>query len=139
MKSVPRTKYFFRFLIHSLKNFYHTFNKIIFLWIVITIFVAVGLYFHLDKHAIAFFVVIFGIISQAFLGLINIIGLVPIIGPILAKILALPLYWILNGLGYFVSIFAIKKGFGKEVLNTRVLTIVFLVGVALGFVLGKVI
>jgi uncharacterized membrane protein len=101
--------------------------------------VVVALHFHVDKQVIAVLVFLFGIISQAFIGLISLIGIIPIIGPILAKVLALPLYWILNALGYFVSIVAIKKGFGKEVMNTRVLTVVFLVGVAIGFVLGQII
>lgn len=139
MKSIPNYKYFFKIASHYLKNFYFTYRKIIFLWILIGLFVAISLYFHVDKHIIAVIVVIFGIISQAFLGLISIIGLIPIIGPILAKVLALPIYWILNALGYFISVVAIKKGFGKEVLNTRILTIVFLVGVAFGFILGKII
>jgi hypothetical protein len=54
-------------------------------------------------------------------------------------VLALPIYWILNALGYFVSLIAIKRGFSKDVINYRVLTIVFLVGIAVGFVIGKLI
>ncbi|HGY56452.1 MAG TPA: hypothetical protein ENK44_12150, partial [Caldithrix abyssi] len=76
---------------------------------------------------------------QAFVGLLNIIGLVPIIGPIIAKVLALPFFWLINALGYFVSILAIKRGYTKEVVNYRILTVVLLVGIVIGFILGKII
>jgi len=101
--------------------------------------VAVGLALGLDKKAIAFLAIVFGLISQAFIGLINIIALVPIVGPLIAKVLALPFYWILNALGYFVSVIAIKRGYSKEVVNYRILTVVFLVGIVVGFIVGKLI
>ncbi len=83
--------------------------------------------------------IIFGLISQAFIGLLNMIALIPVVGPLVAKVLALPFYWLLNALGYFVSVIAIKKGYSRDVLNYRVLTIVFLVGLLVGFVIGKLI
>jgi hypothetical protein len=120
-------------------EFIYSFRKIFIIWAILTIFVVIGFAVGLDKKAIAFFAIIFGLISQAFLGLINLIALIPIVGPLVAKVLALPIYWILNALGYFVSLIAIKRGFSKDVINYRVLTIVFLVGIAVGFVIGKLI
>ncbi len=120
-------------------GFIYSFRKIFIIWAILAIFVIVGIAIGLDKKAIAFFAIIFGLISQAFLGLINLIALIPLVGPLIAKVLALPVYWILNGLGYFVSLIAIKRGFSKDVINYRVLTIVFLVGIAVGFVIGKLI
>jgi len=111
----------------------------IFLWALIAVFISIGLYFDLDKEVITVVVLVFGLISQAFIGLISLIAVVPLIGPILAKVLALPIYWILNAVGYFVTLVAIKKGYGKQAWNTRIATIIFLVGVAFGFILGKLI
>ena len=93
----------------TLKDFFLTFWKTILLWIIIGIFIAVALHYQVDKNVIGGAVVVFGIITQAFIGLLNIIGLVPLIGPIVAKVLALPLFWLINALGYFVSIVAIKE------------------------------
>jgi hypothetical protein len=101
--------------------------------------VVVGFAAGLDRKAITFFAIVFGLVSQAFIGLINLIALIPIVGPLVAKVLALPIYWVLNALGYFISLVAIKKGYSKDVINYRVLTIVFLAGVAAGFVIGKLI
>ncbi len=120
-------------------RFIFSFRKIFLVWLALTIFGVVGFALGLDKKAITFLIIVFGIISQAFIGLLNLIALIPIIGPLIAKVLALPFYWLLNALGYFVSVVAIKRGFSKEVLNYRVLTIVFLVGIVVGFILGKII
>jgi len=123
----------------TLKDFFRTFWKTILLWLIIGIFIVIALHYHVDKNVIGGAVVVFGIITQAFIGLLNIIGLVPLIGPIIAKILALPLFWLINALGYFVSIVAIKRGYSKQVINYRILTVVLLVGIVIGFVLGKLI
>ncbi len=121
------------------KFFFQAFWKIILTWALIIIFLIIGLYLNIDKSVMGGVIVIFGIISQAFVGLLNIIGLIPLVGPIVAKVLALPFFWLLNALGYFVSILAIKRGYTKEVVNYRVLTIVFLIGLVFGFILGKII
>jgi hypothetical protein len=122
----------------SFKLFFQAFWKTIVAWILLVTFVIVAIHYNVDKSVIGGSVVIFGIISQAFIGLINIVGLVPLVGPIVAKILALPFFWLINALGYFVSIIAIKKGYSKDVVNYRILTVVLLVGIVIGFILGKV-
>ncbi len=124
---------------YSIRNFVLSFRKIIIIWLILTIFVVLGVVLGLDNKAITFLAIIFGIISQAFIGLLNLIALVPVIGPLIAKVLALPFYWLLNALGYFVSVLAIKRGYSRDVLNYRVLTIVFLVGIVVGFIIGKMI
>lgn len=123
----------------TLKFFFQAFWKTILTWILLVTFIVTAIHFKVDKSVIGGTVVIFGIISQAFVGLINIIGLVPFIGPIIAKVLALPFFWLINALGYFVSIVAIKRGFTKEVVNYRILTVVLLIGIVIGFILGRLI
>jgi hypothetical protein len=121
------------------KFFFQAFWKTILTWALIILFLIIGLSLNIDKAVIGGAIVIFGIISQAFVGLLNIIGLIPFIGPIVAKILALPFFWLINAMGYFVSILAIKRGYTKEVVNYRILTVVFLIGIVFGFILGKII
>jgi len=123
----------------SFKFFFLAFWKTILTWVIIVAFVIIAIHYDVDNSVIGGTVVIFGIISQAFVGLLNIIGLLPIIGPIIAKVLALPFFWLLNALGYFVSILAIKRGYTKDVMNYRILTVVLLIGIVIGFILGKVI
>ena len=123
----------------SIKDFFLAFWKTIFVWIIIGVFITVALHYEVDEAVIGGVVVVFGLITQAFVGLISIIALVPLIGPIIAKLLALPIFWLINAMGYFVSIVAIKKGYSKQVLNYRVLTIVLLIGIVIGYIIGKVV
>jgi hypothetical protein len=123
----------------TIKDFFLAFWKTIIVWIVIGIFITVALHFEVDKAVIGGVVVVFGLITQAFVGLISIIALIPFIGPIIAKVLALPLFWLINALGYFVSVIAIKRGYSKDVLNYRILTIVFLIGIVIGYLIGKLV
>ncbi len=121
----------------TIKDFFLAFWKTIVLWMIIGVFITVALHYEVDETIIGGVVVLFGLITQAFIGLISIIALVPFIGPIIAKLLALPIFWLINALGYFVSVLAIKKGYSKDVLNYRVLTIVLLLGIIIGYIIGK--
>jgi len=123
----------------SLWKYLYQYRKFAILWLGIVIFAVIGIALDLDKKAVTFLVLIFGIISQAFIAVIGVISLIPVIGPILAKVLALPFFWILNSIGYFLSIIAIRRGYSKTVLDYRILTIVFLIGVAVGFIVGRLI
>ncbi|MCF6237486.1 MAG: hypothetical protein L3J79_01505 [Candidatus Marinimicrobia bacterium] len=102
-------------------------------------FVYIGLILEWDKEIMAGLVLLFGILSHAFAGLVALVALVPFIGPLLIKVLSIPIFWLLNAGGYFVSIIFVKKGYGSSVVKSRVLTIVLLVGVVIGFILGKII
>ncbi len=108
-------------------------------FIVAGFFVYVGLLLEWDKEIMAGFLVLFGILSHAFAGVVGLVTLIPFIGPLLIKVLSIPAFWLLNAGGYFVSIIFVKKGYGSSVVQGRVLTIVLLVGVVIGFILGKII
>lgn len=69
--------------------------------------------------------------------LLGVITLVPIIGPILVKILTMSFIWLLNAVGYVVAYVAIKRGYSKDVLTYRGLTIALIVGLIIGYVLGS--
>ena len=121
------------------KQFLSNYRDAIITWLVIAILVQLGFYLSVDRDIITFVVVIVGILGQAFAALIAWIGLIPIVGPIAAQVLTLPFIWLLNGVGYLVSIVAIKRGYSKEVLNYRVITVILLIGITLGYILGKLI
>ena len=123
----------------TIRDFIRAFWKTIFIWILMGVFVVIALHYEIDKAIIGGVIVIVGLVTQAFVGLISIIALIPLIGPIIAKLLALPIFWLFNALGYFVSILAIKKGYSKDVLNYRVLTIVLLIGIVIGYIIGKLV
>ena len=123
----------------KIKQFVSNYRGPIVTWLLIGLLITFGLYFGIDEHILGAFVVLLGILGQAFAALVAWIGLVPLVGPIIAKVLALPFIWILNGIGYLASAIAIKRGYTKDVLNYRVITITLLVGITLGYVLGKIV
>jgi len=42
-------------------------------------------------------------------------------------------------MGYFTSAYAIKKGYGRDIMSHRLITIVLLTGIVLGYILGHLI
>jgi len=124
---------------NSFLDFLRAFRKTIVIWILIIAFVLIGFYFGVPKKVLGGVIITVGWVTGAFAGLMTMIALVPLVGPIIVSVLSLPVIWLLNGLGYFVSIVAIKKGYSKEVVNSRVLTVVLLVGIVIGYVLSKLI
>jgi hypothetical protein len=93
----------------------------------------------IDERIVGAVVVVIAIIGQAFAALIAWIGFVPLVGPLVAKVLALPFIWLINGIGYLVSLVAIKRGYSKDVISYRIATVALIVGIALGYILGKLI
>ena len=92
---------------------------------------------HVDSGVIAGSVLVVGLITNAFTWLLGIIALVPLIGPLIVKLLSVGFIWLLNGVGYLVSFIAIKRGYSKDVLTYRGLTVAVIIGICIGFILGK--
>jgi len=107
------------------------------LWIGIGALVWLGLHFNVDRSVIAGSVVAIGLVSNAFAWLLGIIALVPIVGPIVVKVLSIGFIWLLNAVGYLVSYIAIRRGYSKDVLTYRGITVAVIIGIVIGFVLGK--
>ena len=94
----------------------------IFLWILIGLAVAVALQYGVDEKIVVFSTLVLGIFTQVFAGLGALIAMIPIIGPILIKVVTIPFFWMINAMGHGVSIVAIKKGYTNELVKSRVLT-----------------
>ena len=80
----------------------------IFLWVLIGVAVAVALQYGVDEKIVVFSTLVLGIFTQVFAGLGALIAMIPIIGPILIKVITIPFFWMINALGHGVSIVAIK-------------------------------
>ena len=108
------------------------------LWLVILGLTWWALEERVNVSVIAGSVVVVGLISNAFAWLLGVIALVPIIGPLIVKVLSIGFIWLLNAVGYLVSFIAIKRGYSKDVLTYRGLTVAVIIGIIIGFVIGKV-
>jgi len=101
--------------------------------------VAVGLYFRVDAKALALFALVAGFVTNGFVALATLVSLIPVVGPLLVKVLSIPVFYLFNALGYLLSVLAIKKGYGSEVVSYRVLTIILLVGIVIGYIIGTLV
>ena len=120
-------------------SFFKNYKFHILLWVFIGVAVVVALQYGVDEKIVVFTTLILGIFTQVFAGLGALIAMIPIIGPILIKVITIPFFWMINALGHGVSIVAIKKGYTNELVKSRVLTIALLIGIVLGYIMGNLI
>ena len=123
----------------SKRPFLNTYGKQILIWSVITVVIAIALKMGMDQKAVVFGTIVIGVFTQAFAGLAALIATIPLIGPFIIKVLAIPFFWILNALGYFVGAIAIKKGYRSEFTKSRILTLALLIGIIIGYIIGHLI
>ncbi|MSQ59347.1 MAG: hypothetical protein EXR36_06790 [Betaproteobacteria bacterium] len=121
------------------RAWWRSYKIMILLWVVMIGLAWFAMERHVDNAVIAGSVVAVGLISNAFAWLLGIIAMVPIIGPLIVKVLSIGFIWLLNAVGYLVSFIAIKRGYSKDVLTYRGLTVAVIIGIVTGFVIGKLV
>ena len=116
------------------KNKYH-----LLIWTVLFSSMVIAITYGVDEKFVVFITLILGLFTQIFSGFGALVTTIPLVGPIIIKVFTIPFFWVLNALGYFVSVIAIKKGYKKEVASSRVLTIALLLGIIVGYILGHIV
>jgi hypothetical protein len=111
--------------------------RVIFIIVLGAILIITGTYFRWDKWIIGGVLLLVGFVTQAWSSLISLIGGIPGVGHVIVKFLALPLLLIINGIGNMIAFLAIKLGYKKEILDTRLLTWAFALGAIIGFIIGE--
>ena len=106
-------------------------------FLILTVLVYGGYRYNIDHKVILGSTVLIGLLSGAFAWLVGIIGLIPIIGPILVKVLSIGFIWLLNAVGYVISYIAIKRGYSKDVLTYRGITIALIIGIVIGYIIAQ--
>lgn len=116
--------------------------------IAVTILIMISVFyvlisFGVDKILTTAIVALLGIFMeiarQVFSQVIFIIQSIPYIGPIVAKVIVWPFFITINGIAYLVTLTFIRIRGVKEVTNAKLLTSIFLIGLLLGFILGRVV
>ena len=108
-------------------------------WIIVIISVMIMLYFSVDKKLLAIITLLIAWITNAFIGIGSFVSLIPVIGPIIVNLFTIPFFWLMNGMGYFSSTYAIKKGYKRNFITHRILTFMLLAGIIIGYILGHLI
>jgi len=109
------------------------------IWVIIFAILYIGIESRLDARLLAAGLILFGLLTSAFSWLLGLISVVPLVGSPLVKVLGLPVVWLLNALGYVVSFVAIRRGYSQDVLTYRGLTVALIIGIIIGYVLGRLI
>ena len=121
------------------QSIFKTYRKPLLIWMVIILAIVTALKLGIDEKVVLFGTVVIGVFTQAFAGLAALIAAVPLIGPLIVKVFAIPFFWLLNALGYFVGAIAIKKGYRTEFTKSRVLTQALLIGIIIGYIIGHLV
>ena len=88
-------------------------------------------------HVIAVVILVVGWLSQVFTAVLGVIALIPIVGPLIVSIVTLPFFLLVNGIAYVVTLVAVRKGHVRSAVESRILVTALLVGIVIGYVLGR--
>ena len=121
------------------KSLFNLYYKKIILWILLTTAFIFSTNYGIDKKIIVFIAFVISVFTEVFVGLSALVATIPIVGPMIIKIVTIPVFWIFNAMGTLVSGLAIKKGYATELARGRVLTLALLVGTILGYIIGNLV
>lgn len=119
-------------------DFWNAYRKFILIWLVIVLFIIISISLGFDKKIITLVVILTGFLTQAFSGLIGMIGTIPAIGPMIVKIVTLPFFLLLNALAYLFTFFALRMGLKRDIVRARIISTALLIGIVIGFILGRI-
>ena len=121
---------------NTLLKIYH--KKIIF-WMLLSTIFGFSIHYGIDKKFLVFIAFLISVFTEVFVGLSAFVAAIPIVGPMIIKIVTIPVFWIFNAMGTLVSGLAIKKGYATELAKGRILTLALLIGMIIGYILGNLI
>ena len=111
----------------------------ILLFTIIYLAFSYGKQYGVNERIIILATLVLGIFTQIFAGITSLIAIIPFIGPLILKVVSIPIFYFLNALGWVVSAIAIKKGYVNELSRSRTVTFALLVGIIIGYILGNII
>ena len=116
-----------------------SYGKNILLGLILSTAIGIALYYGIDKKIIVLSAFIIGVFTELFVGVVALIAAIPLVGPMIIKVVSIPIFWVLNALGTLVSGIAIKKGYATELAKGRIMTLALLIGMIIGYIIGNLI
>ena len=121
------------------RSFIKIYRKKFLGWFLALITISFALYYGVDRKVIVFTAFVVSVFTEIFVGLGVLIAAIPIIGPLIIKVISIPIFLILNAMGTVVSGIAIKKGYATEMARGKIITLALLIGIIIGYILGNLI
>ena len=115
----------------------------ILVWIILVMALSLAFFYGkqygINQRIIILVTLALGTFTQIFSGITSLIALIPFFGPFILKVISIPIFYILNAMGWVVSAVAIKKGYVNELSKSRTITLALLVGIIIGYIFGNLI
>ena len=115
----------------------------ILVWIILVMALSLAFFYGkqygINQRIIILVTLALGTFTQIFSGITSLIALIPFFGPFILKVISIPIFYILNAMGWVVSAVEIKKGYVNELSRSRTITLALLVGIIIGYILGNII
>ena len=115
------------------------YRKKILLLIFISSIFSIAFYYGIDKKLLVFAAFILSVFTEVFVGLGLLIATIPVVDPMIIKLVTIPVFWVFNAMGTLISGIAIKKGYATEMARGRILTLALLVGITIGYIIGNLV
>jgi hypothetical protein len=109
------------------------------LWAVIICAAWLAFESSVEPTVIAGGVVVVGLVTNAFAWLLGLVGLVPVVGPVVVAAVTTGFLILINAISSIISYVAIKRGYTRDMLTFKGVTIALIIGVAIGFIIGRLI
>ena len=111
----------------------------VFLFSIIVAALVYGPEYGINQKFVVLITLVLGIFTEIFAGIISLVALIPFFGPFIIKVISIPIFYILNAIGWVISAVAIKKGYVNELSRSRTVTLGLLIGIIIGYILGNII
>jgi hypothetical protein len=98
-----------------------------------------GIESRVEPTVIAGGVVIVGLVTNAFVWLLGLVGIVPVIGPIIVGLVTTGFLLLINAVSSIISYIAIKRGYTRDMLTFKGVTIALMIGIVMGFIIGRLV
>jgi hypothetical protein len=92
-----------------------------------------------EPTVIAGGVVVVGLVTNAFAWLLGLLGLVPVVGPVVVGLVTAGFVTLLSAVSSIVAYIAIKRGYTRDMLTFKGVTIALMIGIVMGFIIGRLV
>jgi hypothetical protein len=110
-------------------------------WLVLLLILILGRKLGLERKVVVVAALLWSLVTPIFGALVayltSALLLVPFLGPLLVKLITLPIFLLVNGAAFLLSFLGLRGGRASRVLQARIVAAIFTAGVLLGYLLGK--
>ena len=92
-----------------------------------------------EPTVIAGGVVVVGLVTNAFAWLLGLVAIVPVVGPLVVAAFTTGFLMLINAISSIIAYVAVKRGYTRDMLTFKGVTITLIIGVAIGFIIGRLI